>query len=454
MNLLKKINRGRNFRFFSLCPVIFVILFLNSCKQKPEPYQISEFTGDEAIYNFTKSQTLFTYSSDSLNPAVVLADYGDLFFLGSAPYIYSKSSGTTIHFKSSRDAEFVNSKISTLYLPRKKDFAQWVKLVDTADLSELQFLSIDSLIPENIYPYLTKIAEKKPATGIIYNSDLSEISALIKLFNPRYLIGGSIQSKDSGIISAMTNLELLAIAFDDSVNNFSLPPMPKLKQLLITGVNQKLVLNDKLLLENKSIEELSIMELKTVDFSMLSPLTNLRELSLTDFDTIINPGLLANHKNLEVLTIMSDGPKDSVMTHGLSALRWITFPPKIKQDDFNAVIESQPDLEVAVMVKNEKISSLASLLKLKKLNALLISDTITDPATVKSMKNLKFLSLPASVLKDSSARAEWHKLLPDTRISSNEGFCLGSGWLLLIIPLSLFFFALSQRKINKPDATS
>jgi hypothetical protein len=25
--------------------------------------------------------------------------------------------------------------------------------------------------------------------------------------------------------------------------------------------------------------------------------------------------------------------------------------------------------------------------------------------------------------------------LPDTRIAANEGFCLGSGWLLFLIPL-------------------
>lgn len=453
MNSLKKNNQGRKLRFLSLCSFLFVILFLNSCNKKPERYNISEFSGDDIIFNFSKSLSMFSCEQDSVNPAIVLAEYGDLFFLGEIPYVFTRSSGTNIQFKSSREGEFVNRKISTLNLPRGTDFTSWFKLVDTADLSELEFLKIDSLIPENLYPYLTSMSKTKAGTGIIYNGDLNDISSLLKLFNPRYLIGETIHAKDSALLSEMTNLELLAVGMDDSVSLISLPAMPKLKQLILTSVGDKIVLDDRFLLENRLLEQISIMESKRIDFSILNPLTNLRELVLTDFDTLLNPGLLSNHKSIEMLTIIANNSRNSVLTEGLTGLRWITFSPKVTQEDFNSVINSQPDLEVAVIVKNEKISSLASLLKLNQLYGLSVSDTITDPATVKSLKNLKYLSLPASVLKDKSAREEWQKILPDTRISANEGFCLGSGWLLMIIPLSLFFLILTRKKSHGADAS-
>jgi hypothetical protein len=396
---------------------------------------------------------MFSYGQDSINSAVMLAGYGDLLFFGEAPYVYTKSSGNNIKFKASKEGEFVNRKISTINLPRGSDFTSWFKLVDTADLSELEFLRIDSLIPENVYPYLTSMAKTKTGTGIIYNGDISDISGLLKLFNPRYLIIETIREKDFGLLKEMTNLELLAAGLDDTINIGSLPAMPKLKQLIITSVDDKNVLDDRLLLENRKLEKLSIMESKTINFSILNPLTNLKELVLTDFDTLLNPGLLSAHKSLEMLTIIANNSANCVLTEGLTGLRWITFSPKVTQEDFNSVINNQPELEVAVVVKNEKISSLEPLLKLNKLYGLCISDTLTDPGSVQSLKNLKYLSLPASVLKEKSDMEQWQKYLPSTRISANEGFCLGSGWLLLIIPLYMFFYILFRNRTGKENAT-
>jgi hypothetical protein len=70
-------------------------------------------------------------------------------------------------------------------------------------------------------------------------------------------------------------------------------------------------------------------------------------------------------------------------------------------------------------------------------------------ASVKSLKNLKFLSLPLELTEDSLTRAELQNALPGTRIVANQGFCLGSGWLLLIIPLILLFSILARRKMQK-----
>jgi hypothetical protein len=96
--------------------------------------------------------------------------------------------------------------------------------------------------------------------------------------------------------------------------------------------------------------------------------------------------------------------------------------------------------------KNDTIHSLQPLLKLPKLFGLTVMDTITDIATLKQLTNLKYLSLPADCLKDTLVKADLHKSLPNTRIVANEGFCLGSGWLLLLIPLILGIRFLTVRK--------
>jgi hypothetical protein len=137
------------------------------------------------------------------------------------------------------------------------------------------------------------------------------------------------------------------------------------------------------------------------------------------------------------------------VTDGLQDIRWMTFSPDVTQNAFNSFINSHPNIEVAEIFNNGTISSLGSLLKLKKLYGLTVTDTLTDLASVKSLKNLKYLSLPSAVLEDKSVKDELQKLLPGTRIVANEGFCLGSGWLVLVIPLILFFSIRAQKKFRK-----
>jgi hypothetical protein len=120
----------------------------------------------------------------------------------------------------------------------------------------------------------------------------------------------------------------------------------------------------------------------------------------------------------------------------------------VTREQFNSFIDTHPDLEVIELTGNDKIDNLQSLSKLSKLYGLTISDTITDVESIKNLKNLKYLSLPSDFLDNPVNKAEIQKALPGTSIVANEGFCLGSGWLLLIIPLVLIirFFGNNERQ--------
>ena len=451
MNLLKKFCYGkRNFQFLSFSSFLFmVILFFDSCKLKPEPYTILEFTGGEAVMNYSKSLYMVSYKSDSVNPTALLASAGDLICYGDEFFVYRKSLGNKFQFNTSDEGGHINGKITTLNLRRSEDVIPWFKQMRTADLSALDFIKIDSLIPENLYPYLTDLAKIKQGIGLYYDGDLKDISRMIKLFNPKYLIGGIIYGSDFNLLSGLANLELLVTTLDDSVDTGPLPAMPGLKHLFLTKGNDKVVLNDKFLSENRLLERVTIMESKRIDLSLLKPLNNLKELVICNFDTIEKFDLINDHKNLEVLSIISEKSDYIPVTDGLHGIRWMTFSPDVTQGAFNSFINSHPNIEVAEIFNNDTISSLGSLLKLKKLYGLTVTDTLTDLASVKSLKNLKYLSLPSYVLEDKSVKDELQKLMPGTRIVANEGFCLGSGWLLLVIPFLLFFSIRTQKKFRK-----
>jgi hypothetical protein len=451
MNLLNKNQHGkRNFQLFSFCPLLFaLILFFTSCKQKPESYFILEFTGDEAVMNYTKSLYMYSHKSDSANPTAVLAEEGDLILYGDQFFIFRKSLGNKFQFYTTNEGGYINGKLTTLNLRKSDDVISWFNKMKTADLSALDFIKIDSAIPDNYYPYLTELAKVKPGIGLYYDGDFKDISEMIKLFNPRYLVGEIIYGSDFDLLATLTNLELLVATLDDSVSIGTLPVLPRLKNLLLAKVNDKLVLNDKFLSENKSVESMTIMESKRIDFSLLKPLINLKELVIYNFDTIENFDLIKNHTNLEMLSIISEKSDYRPLTTGLSGIRWMTFSPDVTQDDFNSFVNKHLNLEVAEILNNDTIRSLSALLKLKNLYGLTITDTLMDLASVKSLKNLKYLSLPSSVLEDKLVKDDLQKMLPDTRIVANEGFCLGSGWLLLLVPLILFFRILAPKKFRK-----
>lgn len=451
MNLLIKICQGkRNFHLHSFHMFLYVlILFLISCKQKTEPYSILEFTGDDVVMNYSKSLYMYSQTADSLNPTALLAGEGDLICYGDEFFVYRKSLGNKFLFNISDEGGYINGKITTLNLLKSAAVIPWFKQMKTADLSALEFIKIDSSVPENYYPYLTDLAVIKSGIGLYYDGDMNDISRMIKLFNPRYLVGEIIYGSDFKLLSGLTNLEILVTTLDDSVNTGPLPAMTGLKHLFLSKGNEKIVLDDKFLSENKLLERMTIMESKRIDFSLLKPLSNLKELVICNFDTIENFNLINNHTKLEVLSIISEESDYMPVINGLHSLRWITFSPDVTQSAFNSFFNNHLNIEIAEIFSNDTISSLSPLLKLKNLYGLTITDTLTDLASVKSLKNLKYLSLPSSVLEDKSVKDDLQKLLPDTRIVANEGFCLGSGWLLLVVPLLLCFSILAQKKFRR-----
>ncbi len=133
----------------------------------------------------------------------------------------------------------------------------------------------------------------------------------------------------------------------------------------------------------------------------------------------------------------------------LPDLRWMAFSSNVTQEEFSSFITAHPGLEIIEIIENNKINNFQPLSKLSTLYGLTVTDTVTDITSIKTLTNLKYLSLPEKFLSDTFIKAELQKSLPDTRISANEGFCLGSGWLLLLIPLVLAIRFIARRQKPK-----
>jgi hypothetical protein len=449
MKMLKDVYNGaRSFRLkLNSAFIIVLIIIIGSCTGKPKDYSILEFTGEDGVNNYSKSFYMVRYESDSVNPTAVLASSGDLLAYGNGNFLYYRESSQNRFSVNTKDeAEYINGKLYSINIPDKGDMIPWFEQIKNTDFSTLECLIFNSKIQESYLPYLIDIAKLKPVLGLGFSGDLEDMTGLFKIFNPLFIVGPSLYRKDFNLLSGLTSMELLVVSLKDSLYTDPLPAMPGLKQLFLTDIDKDLILNDDFLINNRQIERLIIQKSGIFDFSILKPLDNLKELTVNGFDTVVNSELIRDHKKLELLSLSGENFRYDQSLNELTNIRWISFSSDATQNEFNQFIGFHPNIEVVEIIKNEIIKKLQPLSKLRKFYGLTISDTLTDVTTVKSLRNLKYLSLPESVLKDTVQNADLQNSLPDTRIVSNQGFCLGSGWLLIIFPFIILFRIFSRER--------
>jgi hypothetical protein len=195
---------------------------------------------------------------------------------------------------------------------------------------------------------------------------------------------------------------------------------------------------------NTQIERLTITA-DQKDLSYIKSLKNLKELSFIGNKENTNVDFLKQFRKLEVLRLIGGNFKNIGVVNELPNLRWLALPKNTSQQEFNSIMANHKNLEVLEILECDSVKSFKSLSQLNNLYGLII--TQGGDSTISSLKNLKYLSLPKDDFKDSAKIASLHKSLPGCTIVPNEGFCLGSGWLLLLIPFILIF-RLTMRPIK------
>jgi len=138
----------------------------------------------------------------------------------------------------------------------------------------------------------------------------------------------------------------------------------------------------------------------------------------------------------------------------MKSLRWLSLPPSINQSQFDSLIPMLPSLEVLELIYCDSIKNFNVLQKAKGLKSLSLAAKIFDPTSLYGMKNLELLVYSSSSDSDSTHNKQMQLLkaqLPNTLIVPGGGFCLGSGWILLIIPMVLLGIFLVRRLRHAPN---
>jgi hypothetical protein len=439
---------GNPFRL--VCPAIagIMILIHSSCSQKRDTYSILEFSGAEKIMNYSKSFFLWQNESEDKSPVPIAAEKGDLIACGDYIFVYdSDSSDNSFLVESNDSIMYINGKIFSITIPHNEGMVPWFRTVNDLDLSSLQFLNCDSASASMYFPYLKNLAEIRSDPGISFTGKFRDMAELLSVFKPEYLIQPTIYQSDFEELAKLENVRILMVTLGDPEINEPLPALPELEQIFILEDGEKVTNN--LFVNNRQIRKVIINNPKLFDFSILDPLADLQGLVISDVDSMINVDLINSHKKLELLSVTGENSGFDPGMVKLSSLRWMTFFTDARQSEFDSFINLHRDLEILELIANDSIKNLKPLTGIKNLAGLIVTDTVTDIASIKELKSLKYLSLPSEYLKRDNNEAGIRKSLPDARLAANEGFCLGSGWLLLIIPLIIMFRSIMQHPDNR-----
>ncbi|MFV7234149.1 hypothetical protein [Flavobacterium sp. ZB4R12] len=432
-----------------LLAVLFWVMYQFKGEQR---FAVIKLFGKGDAINFSKNYGYVQFPSNEKNYGALLAEKGDVLSFNDAVISFNDVTNDSLEIDDSGDSlVFVNGNVNTIIIAGKANLIPWFQKMRRRTIDNLETIDFRSKIPASYIPYLKKIAHLKPNTALVFEENGSQIiiEDYIKksnFFKPLF-IRVSLKQNEFPLLAHWKTAEYLHLNLLDTVVTKSLPVMPALKQCIINGGDTK-YMNAAFFKNNPQLEKVSLFACLS-DYAILKPLENMEQLTITNFGC---KGDLAALKNkfpkLSVL-IVSGVFTNIDLLGNYKNIRWLGLPENTSQKQFNTITAQLSNLQVLELKGSDSVKNLKALQQLPNLRGLVIIDTITDKQSLYALKELRYLSVPDRNKTDSTYVQTLKKSLPGSIIVPNTGACMGSGWLLLLMPAVFLFSLVFPRKFLK-----
>ena len=444
----------------NISSVIFfiIILLLWQCKgNEEEDIRLITFKGS-SVARFLDFGTSFS-RLDSLGYGSLLMRQGD--FLATDKFVISvnKDLEDTLSIHQLDSLLFINGNLTGISIGENSPPLSFFNQLSEEKISHFKSIHFEKPIWDSLRPYLKKMALLNPDVDIVYFHEMDSVAQLnkdllwvSKNFNPKaVLMENEADSISFSILAKFPSLETLMISVPKKDSGY-LPHLPHLKEIILINNSDSTFIGSDFFRENPDLRGLRIIDFNGVDidWTSLNKLKKLKSLYI-ESDSINLNAIYENHPLLEFLHLGIYNQE--VFNSGIfkkNKLKWLSlYPaddpfmgqkPKVFQDSF-------PELEYLEFENNDSLLDYSNFKNLKTLKYLIVSGEVGLDSTLHNLDHLRYLSLSDDFLKDSVNVVKVKRALPNTIITPNSGACLGSGWLLLIIPLAgLWFYFLKPKK--------
>jgi len=422
-----------------------------------EPPRVVRIEGAKMMcFNFSRTGMAWLTGAEKGRPAGLLARDGDILLVMivkdvGAALAYRSSDGARLSFRHDEHCVYLADKAICPWAPNDKPEKLWEWLAKAApgDLATLRFLPLPKKTPitPSRLAILKKVARSNPGLALGIN-ELKAAAEVVQLFKPRWLLCDAqlFKEEPTKVLPSLSQVQFLQLNKPDKRSLAFLPKLPDLRTLLLADWEPQAT--GPLPGGFKRLRGLTLAGAKMADLSSVAHLSGLRELHVIASSPLTDLSALSRLSQLNTLSLtLCEKLSDISALKKLPGLKWLALPPQISQEQFAAVVRDHPGLQVLELVECKNVKDLSPLLGLRELRGLALLQTPADPGPLAQMKGLRFLALGGEVFKKSPDTVrKLEKALPDCLIVAGAKLCLGSGWVLLLLPALAVAWLLAARR--------
>ena len=261
--------------------------------------------------------------------------------------------------------------------------------------------------------------------------------------------GFQFSGPEDSLVGHLDRVEFLFLVLPDTQDLGFLGALPALRRLMLVGLDSGAALGS-LPTIRLQLEQLMVGgdAKQVVDLSFLRGLDRLEDFQFLGCKSLKDASIVARLPRLAALSLYCDGAEAALQSAASRNLRRLGV---VTDADLAEIVAQHPQLE-AIEIRSEKPpGDLAPLKSLSRLQALtLFDEPLTSPrvATLSQLNGLRILLLGISVGKSdapSKSVAALQQALPRC-VVSQVGVCLGSGWMLWLVPVVIVSAWLGARR--------
>jgi hypothetical protein len=432
---------------------------LSGCSDTFTPeIEMIQIEGVTWACNVSTSYFVFGSSNEmeDKNEVVLPASDGDMLYMLwddlQFYYRYSTEDGTQLSVRfDTLDAVsvYLNGSLEYMELSGPSSLEAFSQLSDP-EVSQLSTIYMNGPLSDDHLRVLKQHEAALPGKGLVIEggADSKSLNEVLSICQPTLLViddfGVLPDPKDGSFVS---KLELLWVEGNIPALAKMASCCSNLESLIVVSWEPE---PGELLplLGLKKLQSLTIAESQLTTLSSIEFPESLRKLHLVSCETLSDISKLGELQNLKHLCLTyCNGVQDVGVLMEMEALQWLSLPPNISQQEFSELTTRFKHLEVLELIACSEIEDLSPLQMLPELQTLVLQLEKDQLGKLDSLEQLQLVILSSEVFDDNP---EWIKELrtsiPNTTIVPGSGLCLGSGWLLLLLPFILIFRYFFRRK--------
>ena len=434
---------------------------LNSCTTDVRlGHEILHIEGVTWACNISTTYVLFgsAYESDEQWEVRIPVSDGDLLYMWDDKnmelyYRYNVKDGNHLevsHDTLKPDRVYVNGVLGQIQVMDENSCKQLADELSISRADNRTPLLICDTVTGEMLRELKESQEKLAGCGIAVEADIAAefFNELITICRPGWMVSDTLPfDLDKDRITVLENLELLWITGDFSKFFKHHQYFGNLESLIIAGWDPG---EDESvpLFGLKKLHTLTLAECSMTDLSNFEFPRRLQRLHMVACEEFTDISVISTIPHLNSLGLAGSGDAVSVKPiTQLERLKRISFPVNTSQKDFESVVDPLQFLEVVELLDCPEVMDLSPLKEKGNLKILILQSDTIWPEHIESLTQLELIILSKDIFEESSELiSELRSQLPDTRIVPGSGLCLGSGWLLLILPLVIVGRLLFKRR--------